>query len=588
MNILLVGVNASFSHTCLAVRQLSAFTGIPFIEFTINQPVGEILRGIADLSPRLVLFSTYIWNSEIVSKIIPDVKKILPEALIGAGGPEYGYAASLYLKKLSDLDFIIQGEGEVTLEEIGRVLEESKGNKDDFLRRVSEVKGIFIRKGDLSPEKTTVEKGDPSPKAPVLHFTGEQPLLCDLSVLPFAYPDLKTAADGDRLIPPELQNKIFYYESSRGCPFKCSYCLSSLDTRVRYMPLDRVYKDIQIFLDVEAPLVKFVDRTYNLMPERYISIWKYIKDHHNGKTMFHFEIEAEFLTQEALEFLQTVPEGVMQFEIGVQSANKQTLKAINRSDNIEKLAANIRRIPRTIHQHLDLIAGLPYEGIESFGKSFDFVMELRPDALQLGFLKILHGTQMEKMALENGWKWMENPVYETFSTPYLSYKDMLFLKDLEIILDAYWNSGVFKNLMEYFGRKTSFWEIIRQITENAQEDKIFSAARRETFWFEYMAKLINNRFFDKWHELDSQVLMNLLRYDFVKRGKQGNFPQWYIHRYDKERHRILLEESEGIENSRIGFAFSEYEVFDYDVSRPVPEEEKGVFEILLKYPRRVK
>ena len=188
------------------------------------------------------------------------------------------------------------------------------------------------------------------------------------------------------------------------------------------MPLERVYKDLQIFLDANVPLVKFVDRTYNLNPERYISIWQYILEHHNKKTMFHFEIEAEYLSNEALEFLQQVPAGVMQFEIGVQSANKKTLQAINRSDNIEKLAENIKQIPRTIHQHLDLIAGLPFENLESFGKSFDFVMALKPDALQLGFLKVLSGTQMEKYAKENGWKWMKNPVYETFSTPYMPYE----------------------------------------------------------------------------------------------------------------------------------------------------------------------
>ncbi|WP_287404706.1 radical SAM protein, partial [Treponema sp.] len=255
-------------------------------------------------------------------------------------------------------------------------------------------------------------------------FTGNRAFIEDLDDIPFPYPEMiEGKADED--------HKIYYYESSRGCPFSCAYCLSSVEKRVRFKSLERTCEEIQFFLDNNIKLVKFVDRTYNLDEERYIGIWDYILKHHNKKTMFHFEIEAEYLSEKALDFLQNVPEGVMQFEMGVQSANKKTLKAINRSANTEELAAKIKRIPRTIHQHLDLIAGLPFEDLESFGKSYDFVMSLRPDALQLGFLKILGGTVMEKYASENGWKWMESPVYETFSTPHLSFGDIAFLKDME-------------------------------------------------------------------------------------------------------------------------------------------------------------
>lgn len=565
MKFLLVAVNASFSHTCLAVRQLSAFTGIEFIEFTINQPVGEILRGIKELNPDVVLFSTYIWNGEIISKIIPDIKKILPKAIIGAGGPEFGFAASIYLKKLPSLDFIMHGEGEKTLEEIQK---KSDSLRKDSAETLSSIKGVFYRDCENN-----------------IIFSGERELICDLSELHFAYPSLKSAYLNQTGIPLDLQNKIFYYESSRGCPFKCSYCMSSLDLRVRFMPLERVFEDLKIFLEQKVPLVKFVDRTYNLDSQRYIAIWKFIKENHNGITMFHFEIEAEFLSEEALDFLQTVPSGIMQFEIGVQSSNKQTLKAINRSDNIEKLAENIKRLPSTIHQHLDLIAGLPYENLESFGKSFDFVMALKPDALQLGFLKVLHGTIMEKYAKENGWKWMENPVYETFSTPYMSYEDMTFLKDLEVCVDAFWNSGVFVNLMKYIGRKMSFWSFFYALTKESQKKQVFTAARRESFWFSLIFQFINE---DLFPALNKSVMIDLLRYDFVKRGKQGNFPEWYNHRYDKERHRILLDEKEGINNARIGFAFSEYECFDYDVTAEEPELQKMNYELLLQYPKRLK
>lgn len=549
---LLVAVNASYSHTCLAVRSINQFVknklgddAVDFVEFTINQPVGEILRGIAQKKPATVLFATYIWNVEIICKIIPDVKKILPDVKIGAGGPEAGFAADIYLKKLSSLDFIFFGEGEET------VCDVCTG------KNLADVKGIFYR--NQADGKTV--------------FTGERELICNLEKLCFAYPELKNPQTVDF-------NKIYYYESSRGCPYSCAYCMSSLDKRVRFMPLERVYKDLQCFLDAGVPLVKFVDRTYNLQPERYIAIWEYILQHHNGKTMFHFEIEAEYLSEEALQFLQKVPEGVMQFEIGVQSTNKKTLQAVGRSPDVEKLVANVKRIPRTIHQHLDLIAGLPYEDLESFGKSFDDVISLKPDALQLGFLKVLHGTQMEKYAEQNGWKWMENPVYETFSTPYLSYDDMLFLKDIEVVLDAYWNSGVFANTMEYIGRHFGFWKFFCQMVEFGRSKGTFEAPRRETYWFELLSAYTQT----------DAVISNLLRYDFILRGKQGNYPLWYEHRYNKERHRELLEAEHNQNddkktpfNARLEFGHSEYEVFDFDVEKKCPENYPGTFEKLIKY-----
>lgn len=562
MKFLLVGLNASYMHTCLAVRSLSVYCDVPFVEFTINQPVGDILRGISKEKPDVVLFSTYIWNAEMVCKIIPDIKKILPAAIIGAGGPEFGFAQKKYLSLLPDLDFIISGEGERILDQI-RNEEGGSRNKEggsrnegreEVLERLREIKGISLREGNN------------------VVFTGDQELICDLGELKFPYPYLIND-DCDK--NPQLKNKIYYYESSRGCPYKCSYCLSSLDTRVRFMPLQRVFEDLQIFLDAKVPLVKFVDRTYNLMPERYIGIWKYIVEHHNKITMFHFEIEAEYLSKEALEFLQSVPEGVMQFEIGVQSANKKTLKAINRSDNIEKLAENIKQIPRTIHQHLDLIAGLPYEDLESFGKSFDFVISLKPDALQLGFLKVLGGTLMEKYAKDNGWKWMENPVYETFSTPYLPYEHMLFLKDLETMVDAYWNSGKFKNTMTLIQRNMSLWNFFYKITELGQKTGVFEVQHRETYWFELLANNLEL--------VGIPALYDLLRYDFILRGKQGGYPEWYKHRYSKDRHRELLEENGGVTNARLDFAHSEYEVFDWDVSAVEPEKCSGNFEKLIKY-----
>lgn len=564
MKILLVSVNASFMHTSLAVRSLKAYGDkffemkenkpqIEYVEFTINQPVGEVLRGIGFSKADMVLFSTYIWNGEYVSKIIPDVKKILPNCILGAGGPEFAYGAEKYLKQLPALDFIMFGEGEKTFTELCE-----KFSLSDF--SFSSIPGIFFR----SENKVVL--------------SGDRPLIENLDEIPFSYPEIeKGEADPD--------HKIYYYESSRGCPFSCAYCLSSVDKRVRFRSLEVVFRELQIFLDAGIKLVKFVDRTYNLNPERYIEIWRYILNHHNGKTMFHFEIEAEYLSEEALDFLQNVPSGVMQFEMGVQSANKKTLESINRSTNIEKLSENIRRIPRTIHQHLDLIAGLPFENLESFGKSFDFVMDLRPDALQLGFLKVLHGTKMETYALSNNWQWMENPVYETFSTPYLSFEDIAFLKDIEVATDAYWNKETFPSTMKYVFRKTSPWKFLTEIVGFGREKNAFQQARKDSYWFELLSDFIDSgmKNFSDFSELNPKLMKDLLRYDFVKSGKKGNFPTWYEHRYDKDLHRNLLEEKDMLKNSRIGFAFSEYEEFDFDVRCEKPEENEEKIGILIEY-----
>lgn len=601
MKVHFAAVNASYMHTSLAVRSIEAFvranlpseSGIElsFGEYTINEPHVDVIRKIAETYADLVLFSTYIWNAQVCENLISDVKNVLPGAVVGAGGPEFGYAAEKYLSKLSALDFVIFGEGERTVLDL--LVEFNK------TRNWSKVPGIFFKQS--SDNNKTSDSGITSrseinsvatitsnARVEIL-FTSPRPLIENLDELPFSYPELLTATF-------EPDNKIYYYESSRGCPYSCSYCLSSVDKTVRFKSTEKVFSELKIFLDANVKLVKFVDRTYNLNPERYISIWKYILQNHNGKTMFHFEIEAEYLSKEALEFLQSVPSGVMQFEIGVQTANKKTLKAINRSENIEKLAENIRQIPRTIHQHLDLIAGLPYEDIKSFGKSFDFVMSLKPDALQLGFLKVLNGTSMQKFASENDYKWQTNAVYEIFSTPYMSFDEMMFLKDIETLVDEFWNKHIFDNTTKYIFNTISPFAFFESLCHFAREKGSFTQARKDLYWFEllneYFIYLKNDKMqFENVSELKSKTLVsfdylllsNLLRYDFVLTGKKGGFPSWYEHRYDKERHRALLEEKGLLHSTRLAFALTEYEVFDFDVSKEVPLENKKRTEFLIEY-----
>jgi len=605
MKILLVSVNASYMHTNLAIRDLKNYAEkhfaanawasnadssgagktnagkpdsaahskesvsasqpeIAIAEYTINQPIGEVLRGIAFTNADWVLFSTYIWNAEYVCKLLPEIKKVLPDCILGAGGPEFGYGAKKYLSTIADLDFIIFGEGELTFTEL---IEKSEDNAKSLPAKLKDIEGLFYRSREISTCDASHD----------IVFTGNRALIENLDDLPFPYPEI---LDGNA----DPDHKIYYYESSRGCPFGCSYCLSSVDKRVRFKSLERICNELQIFLDNNIKLVKFVDRTYNLDENRYIGIWDYIVKHHNGKTMFHFEIEAEYLSEKALDFLQNIPSGVMQFEMGVQSANKRTLAAIKRSTNVEELAEKIKRIPRTIHQHLDLIAGLPYEDLESFGLSYDFVMRLRPDALQLGFLKVLNGTEMEKYAKDNGWKWMESPAYETFSTPYMTFRDIAFLKDIEVVTDAYWNKGSFACTMNYVFRVTSPWAFFCALVEYGRSVNVFSQARKESYWFELINDFIggvDNHIPDG--ALDKNLIYDLLRYDFVRTGKKGNFPVWYRHYYDKDKHRKLLEENGLLENTRIGFAITEYEEFNYNVLSENPEAEKKHTEVLVKY-----
>ncbi len=528
MKFLLAAINSRFNHTNIAVRGIARYINrenVDFDEWTINQSENDILRGIGTHKPDVVIFSTYIWNAAIVQKLLVDVKKILPDVILGLGGPEATYNSLEYMKKFEAVDFVCHGEGEETTAEIVAVLENGVSVKN-----LKQVKGLFVRD----------EKGE-------CIFTGERDLICNLDVLPFCYDDLS-----------EKDTKIFYYESSRGCPFSCAYCMSSLDKRVRFKSLEKVKEELKLFLDAGVKLVKFVDRTYNLQEDRYLAIWQFILDNHNGKTMFHFEIEAEYLSVVALEFLQKVPAGVMQFEIGVQSSNPVVLKAAGRSPETKKLAENILRIPDTIHKHLDLIAGLPLENLESFGNSYDYVMGLKPDALQLGFLKVLAGTKMFEYAKDGGWLWMDNPPYETFSTPYLSWEEMLFLKDVEVLTDAYWNSGIFERTMEYVFEACGgkMWNFISGCARIARADGTLDSARKPLFWFDWLAENCGKTGSGL---VRSEIIENL-KYDFMKLGKTSNFPAWFDRHYDKEKHlaaMIAHEEKTGV---RINYRNSEWDI----------------------------
>ena len=425
MKILLAACNAKYIHSNLAVYNLRAYAedyrkNIILKEYTINQQKDEILRDIYLEKPDVICFSCYIWNISFVKEIAEDLKKILPDSIFWAGGPEVSFDAEDFLKKNPGFFGVMVGEGEETFRELCRFYVDKKGS-------LEEIPGIAFGCGEK------------------IRHNGWREIM-DLSNVPFAYEDME-----------DFRNKIVYYESSRGCPFSCSYCLSSVDKKLRFRNLDLVKKELQFFIDRKVPQVKFVDRTFNCKHSHAMEIWKYILEHDNGITNFHFEISADLLKEEELSLMEKMRPGLIQLEIGVQSTNSETIKAIRRTMDFKKLSEIVDRIHcfENIHQHLDLIAGLPYENYESFQNSFNQVYALKPEQLQLGFLKVLKGSLMKEMAEEYGIIHKEKEPYEVLSTKWLSYGEILKLKTVESMVEVYYNSGQFQNILNYM---ESFFE----------------------------------------------------------------------------------------------------------------------------------
>lgn len=420
MKILLVACNAKYIHSNLAVYDLQAYASdyadhIVLKEYTINQQKDDIMRDIYLEHPDVVCVSCYIWNLSFVKELMADLIKILPGADFWAGGPEVSYDAEKFLTENSEFKGVMVGEGEETFKELaGHYVEKNPQN-------LKNMTGICYRDGDQ-----------------IIHNGWRQ--IMDLSSIPFIYKDLS-----------EFKNRIIYYESSRGCPFSCSYCLSSIDKKLRFRDTETVKKELQFFIDNKVPQVKFVDRTFNCKHDHAMAIWKYINEHDNGVTNFHFEISADLLREEELQEMSTMRPGLIQLEIGVQSTNPDTIKAIHRTMDFEKLKGIVDRIHSfgNIHQHLDLIAGLPYEDYDSFRHSFNDVYALKPQQLQLGFLKVLKGSHMMEMCREYGIVYKTQEPYEVLSTKWLDYDHVLKLKTVENMVEVYYNSGQFQNTLEY-------------------------------------------------------------------------------------------------------------------------------------------
>lgn len=432
MNILLTAINAKYIHSNLAVYSLRAYTAgereqykdeMEIAEYTINQPLDQILMDLYKKNPDVICFSCYLWNIEYVEHLIVELGKIMPKTDIWLGGPEVSYHAEQVLEQFPQVRGIMRGEGEETFLELMDFFHEIEWETLDHcekVQRLKEIVGITFR-----DKEQIIKNGDRS--------------IMDLSKVPFVYEDLDV-----------FRNKIIYYESSRGCPFSCSYCLSSIDKCLRFRDLELVKKELQFFIDHEIPQVKFVDRTFNCKHDHSMAIWSYIKEHDKGKTNFHFEVAADLLNEEELELISTMRPGLIQLEIGVQSTNEQTIREIHRTMKFSQVTEVVNRVHagKNIHQHLDLIAGLPYEDYNSFHKSFCDVYALKPEQLQLGFLKVLKGSYMEEKTQDYELLYQNRPPYEVLSTKWLPYSDVIRLKGLEEMVEVYYNSRQFEYTIE--------------------------------------------------------------------------------------------------------------------------------------------
>lgn len=419
MKILLAACNAKYIHSNPAVYDLRAYASrlkesILLREYTINQTKDEVLKDIYKSGAEVICFSCYIWNISYIKDLIPDLKKILPGAAFWVGGPEVSFDAEKLLKELPQLTGVMVGEGEETFLELASYYIEGNGTLEN-------IRGIAYRDGEK------------------IRHNGWRKIM-DLSQVPFAYENAE-----------DFTNRIIYYESSRGCPFSCSYCLSSIDKKLRFRDLSLVKKELQFFLDQKVPQVKFVDRTFNCRHDHAMAVWQYIQDHDNGITNFHFEISADLIREEELELMRHMRPGLIQLEIGVQSTNPETIRAIHRTMDLEKLKKSVARVKGygNIHQHLDLIAGLPYENYESFRNSFNDVYRMEPDQLQLGFLKVLKGSFMYQEAENYQILYKEKEPYEILCTRWLSYADILQLKMVESMVEVYYNSGQFQHTLHW-------------------------------------------------------------------------------------------------------------------------------------------
>lgn len=495
MKVLMIAINAKYIHSSLALRYIQKYcekynSNITKLELTINHSENEILRSIYNEKPDIIAFSCYIWNMQLIESLIPTLAKILPGSKIILGGPEVSYSSEELFDKYPQIDIVIEGEGEQTWYELMQYYVDNK-NKIDQIRGIvyKDITGTIKRNPDREP--------------------------MDLNKIPFVYDDIS-----------DLKNKIIYYEATRGCPFSCQYCLSSVERGVRFLSLERVFSDLQFFLNKEVKQVKFVDRTFNCNPNYAIQIWDYLKKHDNGITNFHFEIAADLISDKMLEFLKDTRPTLFQFEIGVQSTNPEVLDIIQRTMNFDEVTSIVKKIKsyKNIHQHLDLIAGLPKEDMKSFRKSFNDVIKVRPEQLQLGFLKVLKGSGMCRDAKKYGLVYKDIAPYEILYTSHISYDEMLHLHLVEEMLERYYNSGRFTYSLEYlFTLFDTPFDLFSQIALFWERHEYNKIKHSKNAYYEILLEFAKGQ-----SNIDIVLMQELLRLDMFLHEKLKDTPQKLI------------------------------------------------------------
>lgn len=545
MKILLTALNAKFIHSSLALRCLKAYSKewidhIQIAEYTINHEESFILSEIFKQKPDVVCFSCYIWNVGIINTIVKNLKKIMPKVLIVLGGPEVSYDSEAIMRDNEYIDIIIRGEGEATFNELSKSI--IMGNND-----FSFIDGITYKSNSV-----------------IYSNKGRQAL--NMDEVPFVYNDVIG-----------LNHKIIYYETQRGCPYNCQYCLSSVEKGVRFLSKERVESDLQFFLDNNVRQVKFVDRTFNCNKQHAMNIWKYLIDNDNLKTNFHMEITADIMDDEILQLLKNARPGLFQFEIGVQSTNENTIEAIKRNTSFDVLKVIVNKIKSggNIHQHLDLIAGLPHENYNSFGKSFDDVYALEPEQFQLGFLKLLKGSGLRQDAEKYGIVYREESPYEVLYTNKLSYGEMLKIKMIEEMVEIFYNSGKALNTLKYsvlfYDSSFKFYEALAQYWEIKEHHKVqHNKMELFTCLYEFLS---SESVFDNYME----IIKGLLKLDIYIGDNIKSLPHW-LNTCDNEEFKSLkrkfysneaninefLCELKGFSPQQIG-RMCHIELFDFDI-----------------------
>jgi anaerobic magnesium-protoporphyrin IX monomethyl ester cyclase len=524
MKTLLVTLNAKFIHTSLALRYLRAYT-LPehqtvLLEYSINEPIDKIAQGLLEQQPDVIALSCYIWNIEQTLELIRLLHQLMPELTIIVGGPEVSYELEDWLEREPAIDFIVYGEGEQSLKEL---LDYIQGT-----RELRDLKGVAYRLNEA-----------------IVIAESQKLLQLDTIPSPYQHEDLS-----------KLKNRVVYFEASRGCPFACSYCLSSLDNRVRFFSIERVKADLTLLLEAGIRLIKFVDRTFNIKQDYAMEIFEFLVDYHNehsSETVFQFEITADLLSDELINYLnENVPKGLFRFEIGVQSTNEQTNRLINRKQDWERLNKNVHRLQTagTIELHLDLIAGLPEEDYASFCNSFNQVFALGATELQLGFLKVLRGTQIWLEQELYGYQFDKNPPYEVLDNNVLSVDDIAAIKLVEQMLNRYWNTGYLRTTIKYltdqklsgcltpfdfFLQLGQYWQSQGYSPIDYQLEDLYSRL------YQFLAQKQEVGNSGDLDDIDLLFVYDLMKYEFFTRFKHKPRRVWWPYKFDKEKQTATLE-----------------------------------------------